>query len=281
MCIISGSVKSVNNTQLFVARSKNGKRQFTVYANTVHTPLRNNMMVLAVPNPTTVKFHDLSSYTDLFKDLENSFPKARSAMLSYSLEAGSTKYEKRIKVEQVGSYNASIVPSVADLKNLDPEYFYVDSKLIDFMEHTYGSYVNIGFVVCGLRQGNHEYHPFAYSHDIHHSNKLFIPTKHYHPTDKMDVLNYGLFGQFDNVAKVPSNGSEKYSNFSDDWDHSIYILNDNVSTVCTRLEGNMRTGYDKTWNVKEDKIDFEFEPVNRLYRMDLKGTHANTDILVI
>jgi hypothetical protein len=270
MCIVSGPVANVNTTKLFAARSANGKRQLTVYSNKVSTHIANNIMILAVPNPTTIKFHDLTNYAKLFTDLENSFPKSRS----FSLEGDMylSKGEGRLKVHEVGSYQASIANNLNDLNRLDRSLFYVDDEVIMFLTNTYKSYANIGFVICRLKQGNHEYHPFAYSHDIHSSNKLFIPTKHYHKTSSFEG-SFGLFGDFMPIT------SNSHDMISDDWDHEIYVMNDKITRVANDLKGTARTTSHLA--IDKSKIDFELEPFKELSKLRLEGNHLNTDILVI
>ncbi len=68
MCIISKEVKSVSKTQILVAVDSKKERQLVVYSNKIDNFIPGNAMILPVPNPSSVKFHNLYTYTDIFND---------------------------------------------------------------------------------------------------------------------------------------------------------------------------------------------------------------------
>ena len=67
MCVIIGPVKEVKKTKLYVSHDTTRTKQLTIYENSINTR-NNNAMVLAVPNPSSVEFIDLSSYKTIFTD---------------------------------------------------------------------------------------------------------------------------------------------------------------------------------------------------------------------
>lgn len=55
MCILNED-SNVTATKIFVAPDKTKTKQLTVYSNQVGSESNNNMMILPVPYPNTVKF---------------------------------------------------------------------------------------------------------------------------------------------------------------------------------------------------------------------------------
>jgi hypothetical protein len=190
MCIILSTVDKVANTKIYVSPDKENKRQLTVYSNEVATK-EENAMILPVPNPETIELLDLSNYPKFFEDCEACF--TRVPTLSLRSFQPMNAYASLLPVFQVGSYLASIVPSLYDFSRVNRDVFDYGDDLIRVLEKNYKE--GFGFILCVLKKGSHTYHPFAYTHDIQTPNRLFIPTRHYHPGE---------------------------SNSTADWDHIIY-----------------------------------------------------------
>lgn len=197
MCIITSTVNNVSRTQIYVSSDETYRRQITIYSNRVDTPIE-NAMILAVPNPGSVKFLNFKHYTTLFEDLASCF---EHPFASRSLAAFATRSAANtLPVYSVGSYNASIVETLADFERLSDEVFDIADGLLDFLHRTYGG-SGLGFIVCQLKSGNHTYHPFAYTHAQHPNGRLFVPTMHYHPH--------------------PHSGG-RHNDSEADWDHVVY-----------------------------------------------------------
>lgn len=176
MCIITSTVDSVSTTRIYISADHANRRQLTIYSNVVASP-EENVMVLPVPNPDSVELLDFSHYPDFFTDLKACFIERtqRSYTNNTFLVSKSTN---SLPVFRIGSYDASIVPSIADFPRLQIP---MDRTLIPFLKSKYNA--EFGFIICRLAPGKKEYHPFAYTHDQHSSYRLFIPTMHYHPGD--------------------------------------------------------------------------------------------------
>ena len=157
MCIISDTVDTVSSTKILAIPSKNGKRQLTVYSNTVLSP-ESNVMCIPVPNPNSVQFENVPS--DIFSKCAQSFKSTKSCMDYFSNFCNS-------------SYNAIIVRSMNEINNQNG--FILSENIIEFLKKTYPNY---GVILCKLKKGKHKYKPLAYSHDI--DDKLFLPTKEYY-----------------------------------------------------------------------------------------------------
>ena len=124
MCCFSQKVTSVTQTKIF-ARLLSKKDQSLVYEMSLDTP-EDVAMILPLPvivgsDENAVKFIDLSGYPDFFKDLQKGFP--REPTRSKSKLALVEKAEQdTLKVQQIGSFEASFVPSVSDFSRLDDRF---------------------------------------------------------------------------------------------------------------------------------------------------------------
>jgi hypothetical protein len=120
MCIFSGDVNAVSDTQIF-ARQSSSNCQFLVYAMTYDADLE-LAMILPLPTPVdapedAVQFIDLSNYSDFFKDMSAGFP------APMTMGRGIDPFEsKSLQVYQVGNFEASFVPKQADFERLDPRF---------------------------------------------------------------------------------------------------------------------------------------------------------------
>jgi hypothetical protein len=206
-------------------------------------------MILPVPYTTSVRFHDLSKYADLFEDCERDFMKRATRGLA--MNASQSFDATPLPVFDVGSYRVSLAHNLADLDRVDPSVFVMNPECSSMLRHTYPE-SQWGFIICQLRPGNHKYHPFAWSHALL-PNGYFIPTKHFHKA----------VGP--HITVDPS--------MADDWSHTIYIYN------------GVRQGYPKyAWNgqshVQSAKLQFPLGPVKNFERVDITGTHPNIDLRV-
>jgi len=178
MCCFSRKVTSVSATRIF-ARLVPNNRQALVYSMHLDTP-EDVAMILPIPvaagsGEDAVKFHALDEYPEFFKHLEALFPKppvTRTARMPAA--AGLTKSEP-LKVVEVGSFNASFVPTVNDFARLDSQF-----RLPDDVWAKIGAYSKFGFAVFKLRKGNSKVHPMAFDFPTALDAKLFFPTVHIH-----------------------------------------------------------------------------------------------------
>jgi hypothetical protein len=222
MCIISDSVNHVAATKLFGMPSVDGRRQLTVYTNTVDTA-KTNVMCLPVPNPGSVKFETVPD--KFFQQCADSIQKeaiwgARSFSLSLSNDGPTKPY---LAVQSHGSYDVVTVPSIDDLDRIPPTFAVLTAEVIQFLRTNYPA--DYGVLLCRLRTGTVRYEPFAYSHDMADNGCLFLPTKHYHVhTDDMSSRNpYSGMDSFSPYASF-SGGAMINNTTTADWDHEIYTI---------------------------------------------------------
>jgi hypothetical protein len=227
MCMIIGDRPvHVAKTNIFVGKVNSQIDQFVIYSNDITDgPIKKHdynvdynaprlfqsdqehksytAMILPYPTNTLnsrIKVYDMSKHVDIFKKLKEYFPnppiRSRSGFGSSSYNSVGSS----IKVEKVGSYDVSIVPSLEDFDRLQDYVFKLDPNFKKVLSRDYSK--DYGFIVCKIRDGE-KFHPIAYSHSLREDGTFFIPTKHYH------------------------NGSES----NPDWDHIIYILGGDINTL--------------------------------------------------
>jgi hypothetical protein len=250
MCIILGDVYRVAQTNLFVLANKDKTRQLTLYSNAVETP-HENLMVLPVPaNDGPIELHTLH-YKNLFQDLRNSVskiqPRTVRANTRSLVVSASCVPEERLEVILHGSYAVSIAPKLEDLRRLDSRYFTATEDLIQFFAKHYSR--EFRYICCVLRQGEQAYEPLCYSHPLHSSGKLFVPTLHYHKHN----------------GKVETSTA--------DWDHRIF-------SVGTEEKANLgyvsRYENSVVWSLFPP--DYQKLKVSSVRCAEIHGYKHNTDI---
>lgn len=214
MCIISGEVKQVSRTKIFVGPLEGNKGQLTVYCNKVAMDSeKGGTMILPVPvgkdGKADIRFVDMSRSKDFFDKLHDLWPVERSITLGIPKAKGFASLE----VVTVGSYVASIVPDHPSFELLDKERFPVTKEVLDYLLKEYPS--KHQFVAFSLERSSKEYHPFAYTHRIADDGPImFIPTMHYH------------------THKGSKQSGEKHA----DWAHEIYMTNAKVARFSDKIE---------------------------------------------
>lgn len=122
MCCFSGMVSQVANTQIFARAS--GNAQLLVYGMSLLTE-HEVAMILPLPVPPqspedAVRFINLKEYPTFFSDLDVLFQD--SVKLGGPLLRGPAPAGPRLVVHQVGEFEASFVPTIADFARLDPRF---------------------------------------------------------------------------------------------------------------------------------------------------------------
>jgi hypothetical protein len=177
MCCFTGIVESVSSTQIF-ARPAEGGRQYVVYH--MHYKAAEPLaMVLPIPTPAdaaddAVKFIDLEKYDNFFADLRNGFPMPKAARGPLPKSAPPPP-EAALPVVEVGSFEASFVPKVADFSRLDARF-----RLADGVWDKLPAYKKFGFAVFKLKEGNPKLHPMAFNFPRASRTSIFFPTVHIH-----------------------------------------------------------------------------------------------------
>lgn len=191
MCCFSRPVPYVAGTKIF-ARAHDDERQALVYS-MAFTATEELAMILPLPVPPSpgddaVRFTDLSDYDDFFTDMERGFPKIMlqsrgGGPLSFSAQSAP------LKVHDVGDYEASFVPRLADFDRLDARF-----KLAPEVWEKLPQYADWGFAVFKLKPKSPGFmarifriqpkprsvHPMAFEFPRRDPESLFFPTVHVH-----------------------------------------------------------------------------------------------------
>src|SRR5262249_36868952 len=127
MCCFSRPVQRVSDTQIFARSSREG-RQFVVYSMEVSAK-EDLAMILPIPVPRNtkeeaVRFINLEKYAEFFSDMLAGFPAPQPPRMAGFPGGfgGIANGGAPLKVVDVGSFEASFVPSVKDFERLDERF---------------------------------------------------------------------------------------------------------------------------------------------------------------
>jgi hypothetical protein len=198
VCIFSHAVESVSNTRIF-ARDSTSPLQFLVYE-MQFSAAEDLAMILPIPVPRltpekAVRFINLEKFPDFFAALEKGFPKPPSKSASLGGRGGEKlAAPPKLAVVDVGSFEASFVPTIADFARLD-ERFRLPAGTWDKLP----AYKAYGFAVFKLKKEHKKTHPMAFEFPRANPRQLFFPTVHIHdgvvhPKADFDHTLYAQFG---------------------------------------------------------------------------------------
>jgi hypothetical protein len=129
--------------------------------------------VLASAGEGAVTFVSFERHPDFFAQMRELFDpppsrKSAGAPLAQSLP--------KLKVHDVGSFEASFVPTMSDFVRLDERF-----RLPENVWRGVGDYADWGFAVFRLKAGKHkQIHPMALRFQTRDDKRLFFPTVHVH-----------------------------------------------------------------------------------------------------
>lgn len=199
MCCFTRPVKAVADTNIF-ARAAAGGRQYLVYSMAFAAD-EDLAMVLPLPvaprsGEDALRFLNLEGYPEFFADLRAGFPE----VLCLGRGRSASAPRPTLKVVDVGSFEASYVPTVADFDRLD-ERFRMPAGVWDALP----TYRHYGFAVFKLKPGAHKAHPIAFEFPRAKPKQLFFPTVHVHDgrVHKMATFDHALFCQVEDGRRVP------------------------------------------------------------------------------
>jgi len=183
MCCFSGPVSEVADTGIF-ARSVDGW-QFLAYHMTYAT-IGEIAMVLPLPVPPNpgdgaVRFINLEKYPTFFEALDSGFIAWHTLDLTKLLGSPPVGPQK-LRVHQVGSFEASFVPHLQAFDRLDKRF-----RIPSDVWNQLPKYDDYGFAVFKLNKTaaagrilRHRLHPMAFRFRQRTPERLYFPTVHIH-----------------------------------------------------------------------------------------------------
>lgn len=192
MCCFSGSVFGVNHTRIFAREVEPGVQGLAYQMEFESKEEVAMILPLPVRLPAwekAVKFINLEEYEHFFSDLNGLWPVQRSVK-SFSPVPAAIKLE--LEVVQVGSFEASFVPSLADFERLD-ERFRISPKAWKKLPQ----YKDYGFAVFQFKAGKQKVHPMALVFESRLEGQLFFPTVHIHDgqVHEKEMFSHTLYAQ--------------------------------------------------------------------------------------
>ncbi len=188
MCCFSRPVQKVANTSIFARPGKDGK-QFLVYSMLLAAK-EELAMILPIPTPKkaaedAVRFISLKEYPTFFADMERPFLPPPPRAFAGGRGKKADKAKPRLKVVEVGSFEASFVPTVKDFARLD-ERFRLPAETWDRLP----AYKDYGFAVFKLKTGEKKVHPMAFEFPRANPKEIFFPTVHIHDGKVHKTANF-------------------------------------------------------------------------------------------
>jgi hypothetical protein len=176
--MFSQPVVSVSRTNIF-ARTGPKERQFLVYSMSLEAK-KDLAMILPLPVKTPpgendIEFISLKEYPAFFADLDRGFPAQNLTRSSEGIPTVPCDNSETLKVVNVGSFEASFVPSLKDFPRLDARF-----RLPEKTWKHLPQYDSYGFAVFKLKPGASIIHPMAFSFPLQDAQSLFFPTVHVH-----------------------------------------------------------------------------------------------------
>ncbi|MBK5256863.1 MAG: hypothetical protein JJE39_12580 [Vicinamibacteria bacterium] len=171
MCCFSQPIEHVSSTNIFARMSASGK-QYLVYS--MELAAQDDLaMILPIPAPEAspddaVRFISLEEYPRFFDDMDSGF-----APLELSMKAGpvgaAPVSAPPLVVHDVGAFEASFVPTVADFNRLDARF-----RLPKETWSSLPGYRDFGFAVFKLRRsaGPRTIHPMAFEFPLRDQSAL-------------------------------------------------------------------------------------------------------------
>ncbi|GEP41224.1 hypothetical protein [Brevifollis gellanilyticus] len=247
MCCFSGTqlVQSVSKTRIFGRQEK--KLQHLIYSMSI---VASDAVAMVLPVPVVpggpddaMKFADFSGYPKVFDDLELGF---RPPVTVYrgSPAALPALPKPVLEVKQVGAYEASFVPTIADFSRLDARF-----RLPDDVWKKLPGYAAFGFAVFKLRAGAQDVHPMAFSFPTARPGHVFFPTLHIHDGEV---------------------------HAKEHFDHTLYLQGENLN-LNPGWQGSPGVAMN---HVKCEQTHHFVLPEMHVHRRRIYGKHANGDIVL-
>lgn len=248
----------VSATKIFARLDPATSSQWLAYSLALATP-SDVAMVLPVPvarvADDALQFVDLSACAELFDDLDRLFPAPVELPFALDIPRAASSQAVPLVVHEVGSFEASFVPSLADMGRLDPRF-----RIPELVWRRRPEYARYGFAVFKLKQGKtrRKIHPMAMRFETAEPDALFFPTVHVHDGTMHDRARF---------------------------DHALYYqVGDGDAPVPRGPDGApvvaLEASYPMERHVSVDRARGVVAAGGRAFKLDLRGALANADVRV-
>lgn len=287
MCIFARPVADVSATRIFVSHLN--RERLVVYQ--MHTKLgsrlperrgkqaHGNTMILPVPtdDASTIALMDLTSVPKFFDDIEAKFERPFRGR-GFATKGIPAKAAKKLDVVEVGSYKASIAPTLADILNADDDVFEISPEATRMLARHYS--VGFAFVIARLQNGG-TIHPLAYTYLVAEGdNTLFVPTRHEHGDSGMPHWDHTVYTVHRGFEPEEPDDDEGYEDEDDDdgEESSGALLNapQIVSPLGITKKGDFAVP--KTIGAVPGLASFMPARNSELWRYKWRGMLANVDV---
>ena len=217
-------------------------------------------MILPVPTPTKVAEDDfrlinLEKYEYFFSHLDRGFPSNTRSILPMARVDSAAK--SQLKVHKVGSFVASIVPTLSDFSRLDPQFSIAPETWTKIP-----GYDQFSFIVFQLAELAATTHPMAFEFPSSLDSQIFFPTVHIHDGEVHDKE------EFDHTLYLQS----------EVWDAAVGSYDgpkgEDSATKWTRSRNTAESFMAK--NLAGDSVDLS----QLVHRKTVRGMFKNEDFVV-
>ena len=259
MCIFAGPVQSVTNTNLFARLTGEGTQLLAYQMN--YVTANENAMILPIPVATpsredSLRFISLKGYDQFFRHLDSAFPVPRPLIRNrVDSPSRASNSIPKLKVEEVGDFVASFVPTMDDFSRLD-QRFVIPKSSWDKIPR----YSDYGFAVFQLKSLRGKPHPMAFEFETRLEDEVFFPTVHIHDGEVHE---------------------------REEFDHTLYLQNEEFDKVVGDFQNHRtkdrQTGFVRSQDVAKKRVNIDksvgmIEPDLLLHRVKIRGKLENKDV---
>lgn len=277
----------VTKTNIFARHTRPGYQAIT-YSLSIASKSAAAMILPLPVSPgrgeNALTFINLSGYEDFFKDLSVACEPEVIApefldLLGDDLELGAAPAAAQLlTVHEVGDFEASYVPTMADFTRLDPRF-----RLSDEIWQKMPDYSNYGFAVFQLKltlvddfsETENTIHPMAFEFPTRDSDHLYFPTVHVHDGDYHGDAGFyhTFYCQRDNAR-----AEFKYQRDLLEGKQPSPPEDFNDSSGFDGYYWYYRSGKPASEVMAIDQCEGLLDPEKKLYSMTLHGNYPNKDI---
>lgn len=255
--MISGSISSVSDTKILVARVypaklvkmvKDGENvtvkiphgnamQLVVYSNCVTKGHSRGPTALILPFPIPknggrFSFLHLDDFPDIFNKLDSMFKSEKSNFAEFERH-----FDSNI-LKNMGYYKVSVASSLRKLREISEanlDLFRLESSVMDKLKTYYKT--GYGFVICVIDDSN-IFRPFGYLHEMREDGSLFVPTRYFYndtgndplnleidADDALESFNMKTILQEDKYLEMKLKRRAYNREARIGWDHKIFVIN--------------------------------------------------------